>query len=82
MRAVWDDDGITISYFYNDLDTGTPYTTPVLYVSYTSDGLIESVQSPGGETYTARSFFSLPFHYTLYDCNAVVATLDYSDVLT
>jgi hypothetical protein len=82
MQAVYNSDG-SIKYFEVDTN-GSGYSTTIYYVVYNSDGWFDYVTGSGGEKYYAHDFFSLPFEYTIFDCNADTntTTADYSDEFT
>ena len=66
MKAVWEY-GNSIKYFEVDFN-GSPYDRTIFYVYYTDEGWFDYIDIGG--KYYAHDFFTTPFTYTLYDCNA------------
>jgi hypothetical protein len=69
LQAEWDSTDTYIKYFKVDID-GSNYDTDIYYVWYTSDGQFDYITGSGGEKYYKHDFFTTPFSYTIFDCNA------------
>jgi hypothetical protein len=83
LQAVRNSTTGDIMYFKVDTN-GSGYDTTIYYVYYNSEGWFDYVSGSGGEKYYAHDFFTLPFEYTLFDCNADTntSTAAYSDEFT
>lgn len=68
LQAEWDSSDTYIKYF--KVAKGYNYDDDIIYVWYTSDGQFDYITASDGEKYYKHDFFTTPFTYYIFDCNA------------